>query len=283
MSAKLLDGKAFAAQMKREIAEEVRVLREKGIHPKLAVCVVGDDPASKIYVAHKRKACEEVGIASLCNFLPKDVKTDALQALISDWNHDDSIHGILVQLPLPMDQFPVLDVISPNKDVDGFNPSNLGRTMHGRPLFLPCTPSAVCFLLDQAGIDLRGKKVVVINDTIVVGRPLAMMLLERRATVTFCHNDSGEDKVEEYTKKADIIITAVGKRPRFKLTAEMVPQGAVVIDVGISRLPDNTIAGDAEKDVVEKASYLTPVPNGVGPLTVSFLLRNTVLAARRST
>ena len=291
MAAKIIDGKQVAANMRERIKADVTALREQGIVPGLGVVLVGDDPASRSYVTAKEKACEEAGIYSDDNRLPADTSQDELLALIERMNSDPAISGILVQLPLPphIDEQAVLPAISPAKDVDGFHPVSLGNLMAGRDCFLPCTPHGIVQLLIESGVQVSGAHVVVVGRSNIVGKPVANMLLQKReganATVTICH--TGTRNMANFTKQADILIVAAG-RPN-TVTAEMVKDGAVVIDVGVNRVSDESrksgyrLVGDVDFEAVsEKASLITPVPGGVGPMTITMLLWNTVEAARKA-
>ena len=275
----LLDGKAGAARVKLQVAEEVTALKAKGISVGLAVVIVGDDPASRTYVNNKKKDCEAVGIHSEEFTLTADTKQDELVALIKKLNSRSDINGILVQLPLPkpLDEKLVINTIAVEKDVDAFHPVNVGRIMIGDFDFLPCTPAGIMELMDNAGVKAEGKECVVIGRSNIVGKPMAMLLLHRNGTVTICH--SRTKNLKEITARADILVAAVG-RPHF-VTADMVKPGAVVIDVGMDRLPDGKLCGDVDFDAVsQKAGYITPVPGGVGPMTRAMLLKNTIKAAK---
>jgi methylenetetrahydrofolate dehydrogenase (NADP+)/methenyltetrahydrofolate cyclohydrolase len=282
MPATLLDGKQLARQIRAELTEEVvDFIQNNSVVPCLAAVLVGDDPASEVYVRSKRRACEEVGIESQLHRLPSSVSVDELLKLVAKLNKDEAIHGILVQLPLPsqIDTTRVLQAVSPAKDVDAFHPENVGRLVQGRPRFLPCTPLGVQQLLVRSGIDIAGKHVVIVGRSDIVGRPLAIMLSQRGAgadaTVTVCHSRTRD--LPAITRLADILIVAIG-RPKF-ITADMVKPGAVVVDVGINRT-DSGLVGDVDFAAVQAvASAITPVPGGVGPLTIAMLLRNTLLAA----
>ena len=284
MRAKILDGKQLARQIRSELAEEiVEFIQNNGVVPCLAAVLVGDDPASEVYVRNKRRACEAVGIESQLHRLGADTSTDELLKLISKLNKDGEVHGILVQLPLPpqIDKYRVLSAVIPAKDVDAFHPENVGRLVQGRPRFLPCTPQGVQQLLVRSGIAIAGRHVVILGRSEIVGRPLSIMLSQRGAggdaTVTVCHSRSSE--LAAVTRTADILIAAIG-RPKF-VTAEMVKPAATVVDVGINRSADNGVVGDVDFDAVaEVAGAITPVPGGVGPLTIAMLLRNTLLAAQ---
>lgn len=286
MTASILDGKALAKQLRQETANTVATFtRNSGVIPCLAAVLVGDDPASGIYVRNKQKACEEVGIASRLSRLPATTSQDELLAFIAELNHDPAVHGILVQLPLPkgIDEKRVLDAVHPLKDVDAFHPENVGRIAQGRPRFLPCTPAGVQQLLLRNEIRIAGSHVVVIGRSEIVGKPIAMMLVQRDpggdATVTVCH--SRTKNLPEIARQADILIVAIG-RAKF-VTADMVKPGAVVVDVGINRTEEG-LFGDVDFDAVrEVAGQITPVPGGVGPLTIAMLLQNTLEAARLQT
>ena len=278
--AKLISGKAVSAALRTQIREETAALRENhGIHPGLAVVLVGNDPASQIYVRNKQKACEEVGFRAFEYRLNENSTQEQLLDLIRVLNKDDKVHGILVQLPLPkhIDEQTVILTIAPEKDVDAFHPMNVGRIMIGNYEFLPCTPAGVMELIDSTGVDLNGANCVVVGRSNIVGKPMAMLLLHRNATVTICH--SRTRNLAEVCAGADILVSAVGK-PRF-IRADMVKDGAVVIDVGMNHDENGKLCGDVEFAEVEpKASYITPVPGGVGPMTITMLLKNTLHAAK---
>lgn len=277
--AQIIDGKAVAAQVRAEVAAEVAQLKEKGVTPGLAVIVVGDDPASRIYVNNKKKACAEVGIYSEEHVLAADTSLDELIALVRALNSRGDISGILCQLPLPngLDDRAVIENIAPIKDVDAFHPSNVGRIMLGDYRFLPCTPAGIMELLHHYGISADGKKCVVVGRSNIVGKPMSMLLLHENGTVTTCHSRTRD--LKEVTSRADILVAAVGK-PKF-ITGDMVKEGAVVIDVGMDRDENGKLCGDVDFASVEpKASYITPVPGGVGPMTIAMLLKNTVTAAK---
>jgi methylenetetrahydrofolate dehydrogenase (NADP+)/methenyltetrahydrofolate cyclohydrolase len=282
MPATILDGKQLAQQLRSELAEEVvEFIQNNSVVPCLAAVLVGDNPASEVYVRNKRSACETVGIESQLHRLPGDATSDDLLRLIAKLNKDAEVHGILVQLPLPpqIDKHRVLLAVSPNKDVDAFHPENVGRLVQGRPRFLPCTPQGVQQILIRSGIVIAGRHVVILGRSEIVGRPLSIMLSQHGAggdaTVTLCHSRSRD--LPAITRSADILIVAIG-RPKF-VTAEMVKPGAAVIDVGINRT-DAGVVGDVDFESVAKvAGAITPVPGGVGPLTIAMLLRNTLTAA----
>ncbi len=279
MTARILDGKKLSAEIRTSIKEETALLREKGIVPGLAVVLVGDDPASKVYVGQKEKGCLEAGFASFLHRLPDSTTQEELLALIGRLNGDPSVHGILVQLPLPpqIDPDTVLAAIQPEKDVDGFHPVNIGRLVAGLPACEPCTPKGILRLLKSTGIPLAGKETVVIGRSNIVGKPVALMLLAESATVTVCHSRTRD--LAEHVRRADVLVAAVGK-PRF-VTADMVKEGAVVVDVGINRLEEGLVGDVDYGPVSEKASWITPVPGGVGPMTIAMLLENTLEQAKK--
>lgn len=280
MSAKILDGKALSARIKDELKEEVVSLKEKGINPCLAVIIVGDDPASRVYVNNKKAACEYIGIKSLEYALDADTTQAELTELIDALNDDENVDGILVQLPLPshLDEKEVINRIKPEKDVDAFHPVNVGKIMIGDFDFLPCTPAGVMELIAESGVEISGKQCVVVGRSNIVGKPQSMLLLHKNGTVTICH--SRTKNLAEICKTADILVAAVG-RPNF-ITADMVKEGAVVIDVGINRGEDGKLCGDVDFEPVSKiAGAITPVPGGVGPMTISMLMRNTLTAATK--
>lgn len=277
----IIDGKAIAAKIRSEIANDVKTLASRGIQPGLAVVLVGEDPASKVYVSMKEKACQAVGIFSDEHKLPAETSEAELLALIDKLNHDPRIHGILVQLPLPkqIDTEKVLEAISPSKDADGFHPYNVGRLMIGKPLFQPCTPYGVMIMLKETGIDLKGKEVVVVGRSNIVGKPVALMCLQQHATVTICHSRTRD--LAAKVGQADILIAAVGVPEMIK--GAWIKPGAVVIDVGVNRVGDKKLVGDVEYAAAcERASAITPVPGGVGPMTITMLLYNTVESAKRT-
>lgn len=278
--AEIIDGKKVAEHLRKGVREEVKKLREEsGIVPGLAAVLVGNNPASQIYVRNKRKACEEVGIYSEEHNLPEETTESDLLSLVERLNYDEKIHGILVQLPLPkqVNESKILKAVSPLKDIDGFHPENMGLLVEGNPRFIPCTPYGIIKLLDYYSIEIQGKEAVVVGRSNIVGKPVSLLLLHRHATVTICH--SRTRTLPEVTRRADILIAAIG-RARF-ITGDMVKEGAVVIDVGINRLPDGKLSGDVDFERVgEKASYITPVPGGVGPMTIGMLLWNTFSSAK---
>jgi len=273
----LIDGKKVAKEIRDAIGREVEQLKAKsGKVPGLATVLVGEDPASAVYVRSKNKICKELGFISLEHILPQDTREKDLLALIEELNSNEAISGILVQLPLPrhIDSIKILEAIDPAKDVDGFHPVSMGRLMMGTAVLAPCTPSGIIEMLDRYDVEIEGKHAVVLGRSNIVGKPVAMLLLHRNATVTLCHSRTRD--LPEVTRTADILITAVGK-PKM-VTGEMVKQGAVVIDVGINRV-DGKLVGDVAFDEVEpKASLITPVPGGVGPMTIAMLMQNTLKA-----
>jgi len=274
----MIDGRAVAKAFKEEIAEKTAAMAEKGIIPHLAVVLVGENAASQVYVRNKENACVKAGIRSTVIRLDEQCAQNELEEVVRKLNNDETVHGILVQLPLPkhLDEAAVLRLIDPDKDVDGFHAMNSGRLMNGQPAFVPCTPLGVMKLLEAYEIPVRGKHAVVIGRSNIVGKPMAMLLLAADATVTICH--SRTQNLAEITRQADILVAAVG-RAGF-VTADMVKRGAVVIDVGINRT-ENGIVGDVDPAVEEIAGYLTPVPGGVGQMTIALLLSNTLDAADR--
>lgn len=281
MTAQIIDGKALSRRLRVGFRERVQRLQERGVSPGLAVILVGDNPASRVYVGNKIKACEECGVRSLHIALAADVTEAEVLATIQRLNNDPGVHGILVQLPLPA-HIPiarVLEAISVHKDVDGFHLYNVGALVTGNSIFPPCTPYGVQLLLDTTGIDVAGKNAVVVGASNIVGKPMGLMLLQREATVTICHARTRD--LAQHTILADILIVAAGK-PGL-IVPQMVKEGAIVIDVGINRLPDGRIVGDVCFDEVkEKASWITPVPGGVGPMTVTMLIENTLRSAERA-
>lgn len=276
---KLISGKEISLSVKERVANEVADLKKQGIEPCLAVILVGDDPASRVYVNNKKKACEFCGIRSLEYLLPANATQQELNSLVEMLNEDESVNGILCQLPLPkhLDEKEVLNLIKPEKDVDAFHPENVGHIMIGDFNFLPCTPAGIMEMLKYEGIDLDGKNCVIIGRSNIVGKPMAMLMLKENATVTICHSHT--KNLAEIVSQADVVVAAVGKA-RF-VTADMVKDGAVIIDVGINRTEDGKLCGDVDFDACcEKASYITPVPGGVGPMTIATLMQNTVTAAK---
>ena len=277
--AKLISGKEVSAKVKAEVREETAELVKKGIKPGLAVVIVGNDPASRVYVNSKKKACEEVGFSSFEYALPEETTQEELLELVEKLNNDDSVDGILCQLPLPeqIDENAVINAIKPDKDVDAFHPFNVGKIMIGDFAFLPCTPAGVMELIDSTGVDISGKSCVVIGRSNIVGKPMSMLLLHRNGTVTICH--SRTKNLSEICAGADILVAAV-RKANF-VTADMVKEGAIVIDVGMNRLENGKLCGDVDFENVEKkAGYITPVPGGVGPMTIAMLMKNTLTAAK---
>lgn len=274
--ANIIDGKAVSAAVKEQVRDEIA---RDGIKAGLAVVIVGNDPASRVYVNNKKKACEFCGITSFEYALPEETTMEQLLELIDALNSDDKVNGILVQLPLPkqLDEKEVIARISPEKDVDAFHEQNVGKIMIGNYSFLPCTPSGCMDLIHSTGVEISGKECVVIGRSNIVGKPMAMLLLHENGTVTICH--SRTKNLAEVCRRADILVAAVGK-PNF-VTADMVKEGAVVIDVGINRLDNGKLCGDVKFDEVsEKAGWITPVPGGVGPMTIATLMKNTLTAAK---
>jgi methylenetetrahydrofolate dehydrogenase (NADP+)/methenyltetrahydrofolate cyclohydrolase len=281
MTAQRIDGNALSQKLRAEVTSRTQVLKAKGITPGLAVILVGENPASQVYVRNKVKACQDSGLHSLLEKYAEDMTEKALLDRIESLNQDPSIHGILVQLPLPkhIDSQKVIEAISPHKDVDGFHIASAGALMTGMPGFWPCTPYGCMKMLESIGYDLKGKHAVVIGRSNIVGKPMAMMLLQKNATVTICH--SATPDLKAMTLQADVIVAAVGKRN--VLTADMVKPGAVVLDVGMNRNDEGKLCGDVDFDGVEKvASYITPVPGGVGPMTITMLLANTLDSAHQA-
>ena len=277
--AQIIDGKAISAKVKAEVREEADALKAKGISIGLAVVIVGNNPASRVYVNNKKKACAEVGFESSEYALPEETTQEELLALVDKLNNDDKVNGILVQLPLPsqIDEKAVINAIRPEKDVDAFHPVNVGKIMIGDFAFLPCTPAGVMELIKSTGVDISGKECVVIGRSNIVGKPMAMLLLHKNGTVTICHSKT--KNLAEVCRRADILVAAVG-RANF-VTADMIKEGAVVIDVGMNRLENGKLCGDVNfAECSEKAGYITPVPGGVGPMTITMLLKNTLTAAR---
>ncbi|WP_044976196.1 bifunctional methylenetetrahydrofolate dehydrogenase/methenyltetrahydrofolate cyclohydrolase FolD [Ruminococcus sp. HUN007] len=276
--AKIISGKEVSAKVKNEVKEKTLELKNKGIEVGLAVVIVGDDPASRVYVNNKKKACEEVGFTSYEYALPAETTEAELLALVDKLNKDDKVNGILVQLPVPkhINETAVINAISPDKDVDAFHPVNVGKIMIGDYAFLPCTPAGVMELIDSTGVEIAGKSCVVIGRSNIVGKPMSMLLLHRSGTVTICHSKT--KNLKEICANADILVAAVG-RPNF-VTGDMVKEGAVVIDVGINRLENGKLCGDVNYEEAEKkAAFITPVPGGVGPMTIAMLMKNTLTAA----
>jgi methylenetetrahydrofolate dehydrogenase (NADP+)/methenyltetrahydrofolate cyclohydrolase len=289
MAAVLLKGKPIAKQIEQEIALEVAAMKEKGVIPRLSVVLVGEDPASAVYVASKSKACERVGMESDTVKLPASAGQDEVMAVIDDLNKNPRVHGILVQLPLPaqIDTDAVISEVNPVKDVDGFTPENMGRLLLGIPYTVACTPAGILEILDRYHVDIEGKNVVIIGRSRIVGKPLAALLMQkaggRNCTVTVCH--SGTRDISQFTSCADMVVTAMGS-PGY-LRGEMVSEGCIIVDVGMNRVEDPSakrgyrLVGDARfEELVDKASYITPVPGGVGPLTVAMVIKNTLIAAK---
>lgn len=279
MPAQLIDGKKVAQDLREGLKKEIAELKSKGITPGLAVVLVGENPASKKYVASKEKTCEEIGIKSFGYKLPEQTSQEELLKLIDRLNGDPNVHGILVQLPLPkhLDEKEVMYRIAPNKDVDGFGPHSLGKLVLDEPTFIPCTPYGAIKMLEAYGIDPAGKHAVVVGRSIIVGKPLALLLLRKNATVTVCHSRTAN--LKEECLRADILCVAIGKA-KF-ITGDMIKPGAVVIDIGINVTPEGKIVGDVDFDAAkERASYITPVPGGAGPMTIAMLMYNTVQAAK---
>ncbi len=277
-TAQLIDGKLVAKVVKEAVRSRVDALRARGIRPGLATVLVGDDPASHVYVRNKQRSCEELGMYTVGHELPATTAQDDLLALIHRLNRDPAIHGILVQLPLPkpLRSEPILYAISPDKDIDGLHPVNVGKLMMGEPRFVPCTPAGVMAMLDHYKLPIEGKTAVVVGRSNLVGKPTALLMLHRHATVTICHSKTPD--LPGVCRRADIVVAAMGKA-RF-IRGDMVKEGAVVIDVGINRLPDGKLVGDVDFEAVAKrASWITPVPGGVGPMTIAMLMKNTMLAA----
>lgn len=278
--AKIIDGKAISAAVKEQVRAEAEKLKEKGINIGLAVVIVGNNPASRVYVNNKKKACEAVGFDSFEYALPEETTQDELIDLVKKLNADEKVNGILVQLPLPkhIDETAVINTIVPEKDVDAFHPENVGHIMIGDYKFLPCTPAGVIEMLDQSGITVDGMNCVVIGRSNIVGKPMSMLLLKKNGTVTVCHSHT--KNLAEICRTADILVAAVGKA-NF-VTADMIKEGAVVIDVGMNRLENGKLCGDVDyNDCFEKAGYITPVPGGVGPMTIAMLMNNTLTSAKK--
>ena len=276
---KIIDGKEVAASVRESIKKEVEVLEKDGKKTGLAVIIVGNNPASRVYVNNKKKGCAEVGMESFEYALPEETTTDELLELVEKLNNDTAVDGILCQLPLPkqIDEKKVLNAIAPNKDVDAFHPVNTGHIMIGDHSFLPCTPAGIMEMLKYYNISVEGKECVVIGRSNIVGKPMAMLLLGQNGTVTICHSKT--KNLKEVTRRADILVAAVGKA--YFVTEDMVKDGAVVIDVGMNRNADGKLCGDVDFDKVkDKCSFITPVPGGVGPMTITMLLKNTLTASK---
>ena len=279
MKAQIINGKQVSQNIKERIKKEVSELSKKGIVPGLAVVIVGDDPASRVYVNSKKKACEELGMYSVEYSLPCDTTQEELIDLVNKLNEDEKINGILVQLPLPkhLDEKLVINTIKPEKDVDAFHPVNVGKIMIGDFNFLPCTPAGVMELIKETGIDIAGKECVIIGRSNIVGKPQAMLMLHKNATVTICHSKTKD--LKEVVKRADIVVAAVGVANM--VTKDMIKEGAVVIDVGMNRLENGKLCGDVDfEGGSEVASFITPVPGGVGPMTIAMLMENTLTSAK---
>lgn len=278
MSARVLNGKELATKIKGELKQTVEEIKKKNINPGLAVVIVGNDPASRVYVNSKKKACEEIGIQSFEYALDERTKEEELISLIQELNRDDKVNGILVQLPLPkhINEEKIILTIDSSKDVDAFHPENVGRLMTGNPQFLPCTPAGVMELIKESGIEIAGKECVIVGRSNIVGKPQSMLLLAEHGTVTICH--SRTKNLEEVIRRADILVAAVGRPEMIK--GSSIKPGAVVIDVGINRLESKKLVGDVEyESASEVAAAITPVPGGVGPMTIAMLMKNTVRAA----
>ena len=279
--AKIIDGKAISAAIRGEIAAEVEQMKKNnGFVPGLAVIIVGEDPASQVYVRNKKKDCDETGINSIVHALPENTNQEELLALVHKLNNDDSVHGIIVQLPLPkhLDSELIINNIDAKKDVDAFHPYNVGKIMIGDYEFLPCTPAGVMALLERSNIDVAGKNCVVVGRSNIVGKPQAMMLLHKNGTVTICHSKTKD--LADVCRSADILVVAIGRAKM--ITGDMIKEGAVVIDVGMNRDENGKLCGDVDYESAEKkASYITPVPGGVGPMTRVMLLQNTLSAAKK--
>ncbi len=277
--AKIIDGKAISAEIRQELSDETsKFIEETGITPGLAVVIVGTDPGSQLYVSNKEKACAEIGFYSEKHELPEETSEEKILSLVERLNSDDKIHGVLVQLPLPphVNEDKIIDTIDPMKDVDGFHPVSIGNLLIGKPGFVPCTPHGIIVLLERSGIDIVGKNAVVVGRSNIVGKPVSILLLKENATVTICHSRTKDLAAE--TRRADILVAAIGKARM--ITADMVKDGVAVIDVGMNRV-DGKWAGDVDFDEVEKkASAITPVPGGVGPMTIAMLMQNTLKSAQ---
>lgn len=281
MAATIIDGKSLAAALRASLKTRVEALAARGVRPGLAAILAGDDPASRVYVRNKARACEDAGVRSEVHEFPAEVSDATLLERVARLNADGAVHGIVVQLPLPahLDANRILAAVSPAKDVDGFHAVNLGALLQGRPRFVPGTPAGIMRLLEHAGVQLAGRQAVIVGRSTIVGKPMALLLLQKDATVTICHSKTAD--LAAVTRQADILVAAVGRAKI--ITAGMVKPGACVIDVGVNRMPDGTLAGDVDFAAVkEVASCITPVPGGVGPMTVAMLIVNTVRAAELS-
>ncbi len=279
MAATVIWGNELASKFREEMKQELEGLKKEGIEPGLTVVIVGEDPASKSYVKAKSKACDQIGIRSNVIELPADTTEQELVTLVQSLNEDDTVHGILVQLPLPKQirEEVIIETITPEKDVDGFHPTTIGKMLTGQDTFFPCTPFGVVKMVQSQNIPIEGKHVVVVGRSNIVGKPVGQLFLNENATVTYCHSKT--KNLKEITKQADILIVAVGRI--HMITAEHVKEGAVVIDVGVNRKEDGKLTGDVDFNSVEPvASYITPVPKGVGPMTITMLLHNTIKAAK---
>lgn len=279
MTAEIISGKELASEIKQDLAKEIERLKVKNLIPKLVVVLVGDNPASLSYVKGKEKAAAEIGMDSEVITLPVETTEADLLALLDELNDNDAVHGILVQLPLPdqINEQKVIDRINTKKDVDGFHPINIGKMMTGEDSFLPCTPYGIITMIKSKGVEIEGKHAVIIGRSNIVGKPVGQLLLNENATVTYCHSKT--ENMQKYTQAADILIVAIGKENFIK--QEDVKEGAVIIDVGINRTQEGKLTGDVDfAEVVEKAGYITPVPGGVGPMTITMLLSNTIKAAK---
>jgi len=277
MAAKIIDGKAISAEIRQDLVKKVNEIKaQKGVTPGLAVVLVGDNPASQTYVRNKHKSCQEIGVYSEVHKLPGDTGQAEVLSLVEKLNQDPKIHGILVQLPLPdhIDEQAVIHAIRPEKDVDGFHPVNVGNLVIGDKAFIPCTPHGIIELIERSGFEIKGKHAVVVGRSNIVGKPVALLLLQRHATVTICHSRTRD--LPAVTRQADILVAAVG-RPEM-ITGDMIKEGAVVIDVGINRVGDKLVGDVHFESAREKAAAITPVPGGVGPMTITMLLKNTVEA-----
>ena len=277
----IISGIEVSSKIKEELIIEIQNLKKRSIYPCLSTILVGDDPASAIYIRNKHRACSEVGIETNDNKLESSIKEKNLIELIKTLNEDKKVHGILMQLPLPdhINQFNVINTIEPQKDIDGLTYYNAGLLLNRKPSFIPCTPLGVMELLKYYNVELKGKDAIIINRSILVGKPLALLLLDKDATVTICHSNT--KNLEKKIRNSDIVVTAIGNRKLFTLTADLVSDNAIVIDIGISRA-NGKVIGDADyENVSKKVSGITPVPGGVGPMTIAMLLKNTVLAANR--
>jgi methylenetetrahydrofolate dehydrogenase (NADP+)/methenyltetrahydrofolate cyclohydrolase len=281
MSAEIISGKEISKSIREELQQEINLLKSRGVEPGLAVVLVGEDPASKVYVGHKAKTCEQLGVYSEVHRLSENTEENELLELIQQLNTNPKINGILVQMPVPkhISEKAVIDAIAPDKDVDGFHPINVGNLMIGDHSLLPCTPAGVIELIKRTGTDIAGKHAVVIGRSNIVGKPVSMLLLREHATVTMCH--SRTKNMDEIARQADILVVATGRAKM--ITKSYVKPGCIVIDVGINRMEDGTLKGDVDfDDVKDTAGYITPVPGGVGPMTITMLMKNTIEAAKKT-